>query len=183
METLTILFIAVGLAMDAFAVSITSGFEMKRYDLNETLRIAVSFGFFQFLMPVLGWSAGVGIRAFISSVDHWVAFGLLGAIGGKMLFESMGPGRRAGRAMDRRKLLALSLATSIDALAVGMSLSLLNIFIITPAIFIGIVTFLLSLLGVLIGHKFGHFFENKARFAGGLILIGIGLKILIEHTA
>ncbi|MBI4744030.1 MAG: manganese efflux pump [Actinobacteria bacterium] len=183
MDIITILFIAVGLSMDAFAVSVTSGFTIKNLKTNHAFKIAVSFGLFQAIMPTIGWLAGLSLRDFISNIDHWIAFGLLSAIGFKMIFESvtMKSEDKEINPLNIYVLLVLSIATSIDALAVGLSLSFLKIFIITPVIMIGTVTFLFSFAGVFIGNKFGHFFENKIELAGGLILIVIGVKILIEH--
>ena len=146
MDIFTILFIAVGLSMDAFAVSVTSGFTIKRLHINNALKIAVFFGMFQAIMPVLGWAAGLGFRGFISGVDHWIAFGLLSIIGVKMIFESraMDSGK-TNRSFEYLSLLILSVATSIDALAVGLSLSLLSVSIISPSVIIGITTFLFPL--------------------------------------
>jgi putative Mn2+ efflux pump MntP len=183
MDFITIIFIAVGLAMDAFAVSITSGFVIKRFKIDHALRIAFFFGTFQAIMPVVGWLAGYGFRDLISDIDHWIAFALLSGIGFKMIYESttMEPDERRVERFTIYMLLMLSIATSIDALAVGLSLSFLNISIINPVIIIGIVTFLFSFIGAFIGSRFGHFFESKIEVLGGLILIGIGIKILIEH--
>lgn len=183
MDIFTILFIAFGLAMDAFAVSITSGFTIKRLHINNALKIAVFFGLFQAVMPVIGWSAGLGLRDLISSIDHWVAFGLLSIIGFKMILESraMNSDKKQTNPLNIYTLLILSVATSIDALAVGLSLSFLKVSIISPSIIIGAITFLLSFIGVFIGDRFGHFFEKKIEIVGGVILIGIGVKILIEH--
>lgn len=182
MNTVTVLFIAFGLAMDAFAVSVTSGFTIKYLRINHALRLAAFFGSFQAIMPVIGWLAGFSLRDFISGIDHWIAFGLLSIIGIKMIFEStkLKPDRKIDP-LNVYVLLILSIATSIDALAIGLTLSILNISIVTPALIIGIITFLLSFIGVYIGDRFGHFFENKIEVVGGLILIGIGIKILIEH--
>ncbi|MFH0957980.1 MAG: manganese efflux pump MntP family protein [Pseudomonadota bacterium] len=183
MDMITIILIALGLAMDAFAVSITSGFTLRSLKIRHAFRIAVFFGLFQAIMPGIGWLAGNNLRDFISGVDHWIAFGLLSIIGCKMIFESTQM-RSNGKEIDPLNiyvLLILSVATSIDALAVGLSLSFLNISIVTPAIIIGMITFLLSFLGVILGNRFGHIFENKIEIVGGLILIGIGAKILFEH--
>ncbi|MEK6775723.1 MAG: manganese efflux pump MntP family protein [bacterium] len=184
MNLITILFIAIGLSMDAFAVSITSGLAIKRFHVNHALKIGIFFGSFQAIMPVIGWLAGFGLRTFISGIDHWIAFGLLTVIGCKMIYEStmMKPDKRENSPLDISVLLILSIATSIDALAVGLSLSLIQVSIILPAAIIGIITFLISTAGVFIGNRFGHIFENKMEILGGLILIGIGIKILIEHT-
>ncbi|MFH1761277.1 MAG: manganese efflux pump MntP family protein [bacterium] len=184
MGIIPIILIAFGLAMDAFAVSITSGLTIKRKKINQALRIATFFGLFQAIMPVIGWLAGLSLRELISGFDHWIAFGLLIIIGGKMIFESTRTkGRnRESKPLTTPMLFMLAIATSIDALAVGLSLSLLEIWIIMPALIIGAITFMLSFTGVFIGNRLGHFFGRKIEAAGGLILIGIGIKILIEHS-
>jgi len=168
--------------MDAFAVSITNEITIKHQRINNALKIGIFFGSFQALMPLIGWLAGLRLRDFISGFDHWVAFGLLSLIGGKMIYESTKIGDdKEIRSLNLFVLLLLSIATSIDALAVGLSFAFLKISIATPIIVIGIVTFILSFLGVLVGNRLGHFFEKKMEIVGGLILIGIGIKILIEH--
>jgi putative Mn2+ efflux pump MntP len=182
MNLLSILLIAVGLAMDAFAVSITCGLELKRLKIKHVFVIAISFGFFQGVMPIIGWLAGVGFRDFISSIDHWIAFGLLVIIGAKMIYESTKlESSVKSKELNGAFLLFLSIATSIDALAVGLSFSFLKIEIITPSIIIGVVTFILSISGVMIGKKVGHLFERKIEAFGGVILILIGVKILLSH--
>lgn len=183
MDIISIIFIAFGLAMDAFAVSITSGLIIKHLRVNNALKIAMFFGAFQAIMPLIGWAAGLSFRDFISGVDHWIAFGLLSIIGCKMIYESskMGSNEKKIDPLNLYVLFILSIATSIDALAVGLSLSFLDVPIALPAIIIGVVTFLLSLLGVYLGNRIGYFFERKIELIGGLILIGIGIKILIEH--
>ncbi len=182
MNLLLILLIAVGLAMDAFAVSITCGLALKKLKIKHVFTIALSFGFFQGVMPIIGWLAGVGFRSFISSIDHWIAFGLLVIIGGKMIYESS---KLESSVKDEELnvtfLLFLSIATSIDALAVGLSFSFLKVEIITPSLIIGVVTFILSMIGVIIGKKVGHLFERKIEVFGGIILILIGFKILLSH--
>jgi putative Mn2+ efflux pump MntP len=182
--TTTVFFIAVGLAMDAFAVSITSGLTVRPFRLGFAFKIAFLFGLFQALMPVLGWLAGLSFRSLISGFDHWIAFGLLAFIGGKMVFEgfSDGSATKERNFLSLYILLVLAVATSIDALAVGLSFALLKTSIVFPAVVIGVVTFVISSVGVLIGSRFGHHFENKAEILGGLILIGIGIKIVIEHS-
>lgn len=181
---LVILSIAFGLAMDAFAVAVTSGLTLAPLRLESALKIALFFGGFQALMPLLGWLAGLGLEELISGFDHWVAFGLLGFIGCRMIYDALRAGpRRAVDPLNLLTLLGLSIATSIDALVVGLSFALLQIPILTPAIVIGSVTFLLAFLGVLLGHRLGRLFEREAEVLGGLILIGIGLKILLEHLA
>ncbi|OGD17600.1 hypothetical protein A2V47_03060 [Candidatus Atribacteria bacterium RBG_19FT_COMBO_35_14] len=183
MDLISIIFIAFGLAMDAFAVSITSGLTIKHLRINNALKIAIFFGSFQVIMPLIGWSAGLGFRNYISDIDHWIAFGLLSLIGCKMIYESskIEINKKKIDPLNVYVLLMLSIATSIDALAVGLSLSFLNLSIVLPAIIIGIITFLLSIFGVYFGNRFGHYFERKIEIIGGLILIGIGIRILIDH--
>ena len=183
MDFISLLFIAIGLSMDAFAVSITSGFIIKRLKVKHALLIAVFFGGFQAIMPVIGWLAGLTVKSLIENVDHWIAFGLLAFIGGKMIYESFKL-EQDEKALDPLNILVLfmlAIATSIDALAVGLTFAFLKIKILTPIVIIGCTTFIISFIGVYIGDRFGHFFEKKMEFLGGLILIGIGLKILIEH--
>jgi len=179
----SILLIALGLAMDAFVVSVTSGLTIKQVKINNALKIALFFGSFQLMMPIIGWLAGVGLRHFISGFDHWVAFALLVIVGGRMIYEStkLEAGENKIDPLNIFVLFMLAIATSIDALAVGLSLSFLKVAIILPAVIIGIITFFLSFLGVYIGKNLGHFFERKIEIIGGLILIGIGIKILVEH--
>lgn len=184
MDMITILLIAIGLAMDALAVSISSGIRIKELKIGNALTIAFFFGSFQAGMPLIGWLGGVSARAFITGVDHWIAFGLLCLIGGKMIFEStrIGSNEKEIDPLDIHVLLILAIATSIDALAVGVSFAFLTMAIIIPAIIIGVTTFSLSFLGVFVGNISGHFFESKIEIIGGLILIGIGVKIVLEHT-
>ncbi len=169
--------------MDSFAVSITNGISIRNIRISNALRIAAFFGIFQAVMPLIGWLAGLSLRDFISGFDHWIAFGLLSLIGCRMIYEStkMDSGKKVINPLNVYVLLILSVATSVDALAVGMSFAFLKIFIVTPIIVIGAVTFLLSFLGVFVGNRFGHFFEKRIEIAGGLILIGIGVKILLRH--
>jgi putative Mn2+ efflux pump MntP len=168
--------------MDAFAVSISSGITLKKARIEDALLVATFFGGFQFLMPLIGWVAGLGLRGFIASVDHWIAFALLGWIGWQMIVESREVGCEAKGENPRNLyvLLGLAIATSIDALAVGLSFSLLNSAIAGLVVAIGIVTFVLSFSGVFIGNKFGCVFESQVELIGGIILIGIGFKILIQ---
>ncbi len=179
----TIFFIAIGLAMDAFAVSVTSGLTMKNLRIRYALRIALFFGIFQALMPVLGYLAGLSIRDFIADFDHWIAFGLLAYVGGKMIYEALtlDGDEREMDPDDMATLFVLAVATSIDALAVGFSISLLGVNVFVPAAIIGIVTFGLSFAGVYLGERVGHIFEEKVEILGGIILIAIGTRILIEH--
>jgi len=187
MPAIEILFIALGLSMDAFAVAIASGATMKRLHLPNALKMGLFFGGFQALMPVLGWGAGLSMRGFISGWDHWIAFGLLLGVGGKMLYEAVAMkeeeecGGPKTCPFDTGTLTVLAIATSIDALAVGLTFSLLALSIMGPVLVIGLVTFLMSVAGVKIGSAGGHFFEHKMEAAGGVVLIAIGLKILLGH--
>lgn len=182
MDLITIFLTSFGLAMDAFAVSVGSGISLKKVSIKDAVIIATFFGGFQFMMPLIGWIAGLTFREFIISFDHWIAFGLLSLIGGKMLYEAWQEEEEAGA--DFRNLyvlLTLAIATSIDALAVGLSFAVIKTPIITAVVVIGVITFLLSFSGVYLGSKFGHLFEKQAEVIGGFVLIGIGVKILLEH--
>lgn len=183
MDIVTIIFIALGLAMDAFAVSIASGVIIKRQRVKKALLFGFMFGAFQMFMPVIGWAAGHSFRGLISGIDHWVAFGLLTVIGAKMIYEAVKieSFERSEMDMSALTLLGLSIATSIDALAVGISFAFLDVSIILPVMVIGVVTFVLSFLGVFAGSKYGGLFEKKVEVIGGAILILIGLKILLSH--
>ena len=185
MNFLTVTLIAVGLAMDCFAVAISSGIAIRQLRINHALQIALFFWGFQALMPVMGWLAGVGLRDFITDIDHWIAFGLLSAIGLKMIYESrkLVGDRENWNPLNLYVLAMLSVATSIDALAVGVSFAFLQIPLISSVLLIGFITFVISFIGVFVGNRTGHFFENKMELAGGLVLIGIGLKILVEHLS
>lgn len=182
---INIILIAIGLSMDAFAVSITSGLAIKNLKINNALKIALFFGCFQAIMPAMGWLAGLSLRNFISNIDHWIAFCLLFFIGIKMIYEAVkiNPDKKEVDPLSNYILFLLAIATSIDALAVGVTFAFLKISIPVPVIIIGITTFLFCFFGVFIGNKFGHVFENKIEIAGGVILIAIGIKILIEHLA
>jgi len=183
MDLLSIIFIAIGLAMDAFAVSVANGLIIKKKKYFNAFKFGFSFGMFQMIMPILGWSTGIKLKHLIEGIDHWVAFGLLSLIGGKMIYEAfkIEDIEKSEGAITIGILFVLSIATSIDALAVGLSFAFLNISIVVPAIIIGVITFFMSYFGVLIGSRFGHVFEKKIEIVGGLILIGIGFKILVEH--
>jgi putative Mn2+ efflux pump MntP len=183
MELITIIVIAVGLAMDAFVVSIVSGGIYKQLHVKYALRMALFFGAFQAFMPLIGSLAGLSLKDCIQGYDHWVAFALLAAIGGKMIYESFKI-KSVEENPDPSNifvLLALSVATSIDALAIGITLSLITSSIASAVIIIGLITFVLSYAGVLIGKRFGHFFENRIEALGGLVLIAIGVKIICQH--
>lgn len=183
MDFITIIVIAVGLAMDAFAVSIVSGAAYEQLNVKHALRIAFFFGGFQAFMPLIGALAGLTVKGHLADYDHWVAFGLLSAVGGKMIYESfkITPPEQSLDPSNILVLFVLSIATSIDALAVGITLSLITSSITFAVIIIGLITFTLSYIGVFIGKKFGHFFESKIEAIGGLVLIALGIKILSEH--
>jgi putative Mn2+ efflux pump MntP len=183
MDILTIFFIAFALTMDAFAVSIASGVIIRRQKIRKAVTFGVMFGGFQMLMPVIGYGAGHTFRSYITAFDHWIAFGLLLAIGIKMIYEALRLEtiEQSVSGLNGFSLLGLSIATSIDALAVGISFSFLEVAILLPILIIGVVTFGMSFLGVLLGNKFGGLFEKKIEILGGIILIGIGIKILLEH--
>jgi putative Mn2+ efflux pump MntP len=179
---ISVLLIAIGLAMDSFSVSIAKGFTITKNDLSiEAFKTGFSFGLFQGGMPVIGWFLGLSVIDFISGFDHWIAFGLLSFIGLRMIYEAISKeSKQVINSSSLKVLLVLSIATSIDALAVGLSLSFLGTSITTPAVVIGLITFSLSFLGIFIGKKFGTYFE-KIGVMGGVILIIIAIRILIEH--
>ena len=181
-----LLLIAVGLSMDAFAVSVCRGLGMRRLNLRTAAVLALFFGCFQALMPLVGWALGSQLMWLIAPVDHWVAFVLLAFIGGKMLWEAFheddeGCGCEDTSAIDLREFLVLAVATSIDALAAGISFAALNVDIVASVSLIGVITFALSFVGVAVGHFFGARYERPASVVGGVVLILIGLKVLLEH--
>lgn len=183
LDTLTVVLIAVGLAMDAFAVSLSSGLALGCPSCRNAATIGGAFGAFQAVMPLIGWSVGSAFRPLIEGVDHWVAFGLLALVGSKMIYEAARPEieRENLNPLDGRVLLILALATSIDALAVGLSFAMLNGSIVTPVLIIGAVTFSLSFVGVMAGGRLGGMLGRRMEIIGGLILVGIGARILIAH--
>ena len=182
MNLFEILFIGVGLAMDAFAVSVCKGLSMKKIIWKNTLIIALYFGAFQALMPVLGYFLGSTFSSIVQKVDHWIAFILLAIIGGNMIKESTDDEiEKRNDRVDFKTMIILAIATSIDALAVGITFAFFKVNLLLAITIIGIITFVLSILGVLIGNKFGDKLQNKAELTGGIILIIIGLKILLEH--
>jgi len=184
MNLFTILLIALALSMDAFAVSIASGVAIKKLRIHHALTIASWFGIFQAIMPLIGWFGGIRLRDALSGTDHWVVFGLLLFIGIKMIWEAfkIDPIEKVNP-LDIRILFTLSLATSLDALATGISFALLGIPVIMPVIIIGVVTFLVSFAGVWIGDRSGNLFGKKMEIAAGIILIAIGIKVLVTHLA
>ncbi|HCE44965.1 MAG TPA: hypothetical protein DET40_15605 [Lentisphaeria bacterium] len=175
--------IAVALSMDALAVSIASGITLKKSKLKNAFKIAFFFGIFQLFMPLLGAAAGVFLKDLLSEIDHWVIFAILLVVGGKMIYEAFIIKEEEEKLdpTNLKTLIFLSIATSIDAFAVGISLSLLSGNIYLAVTIIGIVTFILCFIGVMIGDFIGHFFEEKIEAFGGIILVGIGIKILLEH--
>ena len=183
MNFFEIMLLSFGLAMDAVAVSIASGVVLKQPKLADALKIGLAFGLFQTLMPVAGWLAGVAFRDLVAGIDHWIAFILLLFIGLKMIVEAAKGGEEDNllNPLDLHVLLMLSIATSIDALAAGIGFAFLRISIILTVSLIGLTTFILSTGAVYVGKRFGHILENKARILGGIVLIGIGVKILWEH--
>ncbi|OKH22225.1 hypothetical protein NIES593_13595 [Hydrococcus rivularis NIES-593] len=183
MESLSTVLMAVGLSADAFAVAMSSGLLIKHIKINKALKIALFFGGFQSLMPLLGWMAGLTFREILSSFDHWIAFGLLGIIGGKMIYESLtsDDDERRFNPLDTYTLTVLAIATSLDALAAGLGLAVIKTSIVLAVTTIGAITFSLCFFGVFIGHRFGNLFSKKIEIIGGSILIFIGSKILFEH--
>lgn len=184
---LEILFIGVGLAMDAFAVAVCKGLAMRKVNKKQALIIGLFFGGFQALMPFIGWVLGIRFQSYITSVDHWVAFILLGIIGGKMIWEALSdkeeeiPDEKMDQELDLKEMLVLAIATSIDALAVGITFAFLQYPIVEAISIIGVVTLIISIAGVYIGNFFGVRYKKRAELAGGIILVLIGLKILLEH--
>lgn len=182
MGLLELFILAVGLSMDAFAVSVCKGLAMPKITLRRTFIVGAWFGGFQALMPAVGYVLGVQFRDKITAVDHWIAFLLLGVIGANMIKEALsGECENESDSLDVRTMFLLAVATSIDALAVGITFAFLKVHIIAAVSFIGMTTFVISAAGVKIGNVFGTKYKSKAELAGGIILILLGLKILLEH--
>ena len=178
-----LLILAIALSMDAFAVSLGLGAKEARFSGALALKAALFFGFFQGAMPLVGYLAGTGLASFIEVIDHWIAFLLLAAIGGKMIYESFGENVEEEIAVITNKvMLILAIATSIDAMAAGFTLTLMTPTVTTSVIVIGLTTFLFSYAGVYFGARGGAVLESKAELLGGLVLVGIGIKILLGHT-
>ena len=179
--------LGIGLAMDAFAVSVCKGLGMRRLNKKQTLIIGLYFGGFQALMPLIGWLLGSQFQKYITSIDHWIAFILLGFIGGKMMIEAIREWNEEETVdvidapLDHKNMLVLAVATSIDALAVGITFAFLDTPIIEAITIIGITSMVISIIGVVVGNFFGSRYKSKAEFIGGLILVLLGLKILLEH--
>lgn len=178
-----LLILAVGVSMDALAVAICKGLSIQKLKLRHALIVGLWFGIFQALMPTIGWLLGSAFTELITSIDHWVAFVLLGIIGGNMIREAVSKKEddEVDPSLAFGAMLVLAIATSIDALAVGVTLALLNVNIIATVLSIGLCTFVISTIGVKIGNVFGMKFKSKAELLGGVVLILIGLKILLEH--
>lgn len=185
MSFLELFLIAVGLSADAFSVSVCKGLNMRKLNLKHAYVIALFFGVFQAVMPLLGYLLGMGFSEYIEKYDHWIAFVLLAFIGGKMALEAIrekdGEAEEKTDTLSIGELTVLAVATSIDALAVGITFAFLKVNILPSVLLIGVTTFALSLGGVLLGNRFGAKYKSKAEIAGGVILILIGLKILLEH--
>lgn len=184
MEVLELFFIAVGLSMDAFAVAVCKGLAMKKCTWKKAGIVGLYFGVFQGGMPLVGYMLGVQFKDVITSIDHWIAFLLLGIIGGHMVLEAKEDAdeeETTDESLDVKTMLGLAVATSIDALAVGVTFAFLKVNIVPAVIFIGSITFFISVTGVKIGHLFGDKYKMKAEITGGIILVFMGVKILVEH--
>lgn len=186
MEAAELALIGVGLSMDAFAVAVCKGLAMRKIDMRYAVILAVFFGGFQALMPILGWLAGIRFAKYIQAVDHWIAFGLLAFLGIRMILETIREKEEKIERLDRlpvslQEFFLLAVATSIDALAVGITFAFLAVRILPSASLIGCITFGFSIAGVLIGNLFGIRFKKPAAIAGGVILMIIGVRILLEH--
>ena len=190
MEIATLFLLALGLSFDSFAVSVSSGLMLPGIRFYRACIIAFSLAFFQAMMPMLGWLAGLTVRDYLTEIDHWIAFGLLALLGLKMIYESLKPEhkRKPFDPLNPWILLTMSLATSIDALIVGITFAFINtpdrplwLAILLPVVIIGSVTYIMSMLGILFGKKAGAKLGKRMELLGGLILIGIGIKILVEH--
>ena len=181
MSFIELFLIAVGLSMDAFAVSVCKGLSVKRLSPKHALIVGIYFGGFQFLMPVIGYLLGFRFEHIITNIDHWIAFVLLAFIGGNMIKESFGESEELNDDFSFKTMLMMAVATSIDALAVGITFAFLSVRILPAAGLIGITTFIISGAGIYIGNVFGAKYKSKAELAGGVILILIGVKILLEH--
>lgn len=182
MGILELILIAIGLGMDAFAVSICKGISMSKMNWKKAIIIGLYFGIFQALMPVIGFTLGKTFENLVTSIDHWIAFGLLLIIGIKMLIDAFKDDNvSVNDSVNWKVMIILAIATSIDALAVGITFAFLQVNLLLAVLIIGIITFILCVIGTKIGNNFGNKFENKAEILGGIVLILIGVKILLEH--
>jgi len=186
MSWLSLFAIAIALAMDAFAVAMVTGLALTPMTKRHVFRLAFHFGLFQAMMPILGWAAGSAVHRYIASYDHWIAFGLLAFVGGKMIVSALagaGETRVTNDPTSGWDLVLLSVATSIDALAVGISLAVMRMEILLPALIIGVVAASLTTVGMVLGRRIGAAWGRRVEVLGGLVLIAIGTKILIEHLS
>ncbi|GLY15292.1 membrane protein [Kineosporia sp. NBRC 101677] len=183
MSFFTLFVIAVGVSADAFAVAVAKGLHLRRVTARDAASLALGFGFFQALMPLVGWLLGRSFSSYITEIDHWIAFFLLGLIGLKMIWEAVSPPDEEDDSdgISLRELLLLSVATSLDALAVGISFAFLSVSILPAVALIGLTTTVLTLVGVIIGRRAGGRIGRPAEIAGGIILILIGTRILLDH--
>ncbi len=183
MEITELIILSIGLGMDAFAVAVCKGLSMKKMDWKKAAIIGLYFGGSQALMPVIGFFLSKGFEKFVTNIDHWIAFILLSIIGGKMIKDALSKNKseNCNDNVEFKTMIILALATSIDALAIGITFAFLRVNLLLAAILIGTITFVLSVLGTKLGNVFGDKYENKAEFAGGTILIVLGIKILLEH--
>lgn len=203
MNIITIVLTAIALSMDAFAVSVTKGMALKNLTKGIAIRIALFFGVFQAAMPLIGWMLGISFQGYIKAIDHWIALILLSILGGKMIYEfyenrkevniekeedesevntTLEEDEKNRIELSDRELITLAIATSIDALAIGISFAFLNVNIASSSIIIGLITFLVCFIGVIVGKKIGGIFKDYAELIGGIILILIGINIFNEHT-
>ena len=182
MSLITLFITAVGLSMDAFAVSICKGLAMKKHSWKKAIIIGLWFGGFQALMPVIGYFLGSSFESYVNFIDHWIAFVLLSLIGASMIKEALSAAEESvNDSVDAKTMFLLAIATSIDALAVGVTYAFLQVQIVPAVTFIGVITLILSIVGVKIGNVFGTKYKAKAEITGGVILILMGIKILLEH--
>jgi putative Mn2+ efflux pump MntP len=183
MSLLSIFILALALAADSFAVSIAKGVQLYRPTVWQALLVGLLFGGFQALMPLLGWQIGIELRPIVEAIDHWLAFGILSAIGGKMIYEGIGSKNNGyrRRAFTISALILVAIATSIDSFVVGFGFGFLNVSVFIALVTIGVVTFLTSFGGVYLGRRFGEHFGKYVEILAGLVLVAIGLKILLDH--
>jgi len=181
MGVISIILIGLGLSFDTFAVSVSTGLIKKSLRFWQGVKIAIVMAFFQGLMPLLGWLGGSQLSTYISSIDHWIAFVLLSAVGLKMIFDSFSKEEKKVNPLQFRMIVLMAIATSIDALIVGISLAFVEVVIIQSVLIIGAITFLAAMIGMLVGKSANGKLGKKVEIFGGLILIGIGLKIMLEH--
>lgn len=181
MGIIELVILSIGLAMDAFAVAICKGLSMNKMSWKNAIIVGLYFGIFQALMPILGYILGMNFQSKITNIDHWISFVLLSGIGLNMIKEAISKEKEENESLKFKDMIVLAIATSIDALAVGITFAFLKVNIIVSASMIGIITFIISIIGVKIGNVFGDKYKQKAELTGGIILILLGIKILLEH--